>query len=57
MTLKEAMDLIGNILGPDVEDILYCGLPDGTSSEWGYDEQLAIDIAAVILKWRERQKK
>lgn len=56
MTQEQALDVIGEALGSKVEDILWDGLPDGADSEWGYDEQLVLDIGVACVEWIARKE-
>jgi hypothetical protein len=54
MDLKESLNIIGEKLGPSVEEILYDGLPEGSESQWQYDEELINDIAEAVNNWVSR---
>lgn len=53
--LVDALDLIGETLGSDVEETLCDGLPGGAESVWDYDAQLVHDIANACRAWLERK--
>ena len=54
MRIADDISTIGWLLGPDVEEILYDGLPGGSEEGWGYDQELVADIASACRKWQER---
>lgn len=53
MTLSKALRLIGDAFG-DLDSVLRDGLPEGRDSDWGYDEQLVIDIGEAVVRWKSR---
>ena len=54
MNQQEALDIIGDSMY-FVHRELCEGLPDGSNPEWGYDEQLVVEIAEAVVKWHSRQ--
>lgn len=56
MTLQEAIDEISLALG-NVDETLLQGLPEGSNPEWGYDEQLVLEIGQACKSWDERHNK
>jgi hypothetical protein len=50
-----ALDVISEILGPATAQTLRDGLPDGSNSEWEYDEKLVREIGLACHLWAERQ--
>lgn len=56
MTKEQALDVIGEALGGKVEEVLWDGLPDGADSEWGYDEQLVLDLGTACVEWIARKE-
>lgn len=51
--IQKALDVIGFALA-ETETELCDGLPDGSESHWGYDEQLVRDIALAVHRWNQR---
>ena len=54
--LDDAFDVIGEMLGPVVERMLYDGMSEGTNPQWNYDAQLVHDIAQACESWSKRSK-
>jgi len=55
VTLDEALAEIGDTLG-STDEVLLDGLPGGRDSQWGYDEQLILEIGEVCRRWKKRQR-
>lgn len=55
MILSEALEIISEDLY-DTSEELSDGLPEGSNSEWGYDSQLAVEIAEAVIRWNHRKK-
>lgn len=54
MALNEDLDVVQEVLGDTVADVLVDGLPDGADEDLGFDEALVKDIARACLRWRTR---
>ena len=54
MDLNDALDIISDILYNSSKE-LRDGLPGGPDEEWGYDEELVIEIAKACSEWQSRQ--
>lgn len=55
MSKQDAIDLINENLGPAVVDTLLGGLPGGQFPEWGFDDELIMDIGDAVGRWKERK--
>jgi len=52
--LEEALEAISNALYGTYKELVD-GMPGGSYEEWGYDEQLAIEIGQAVDRWRNRK--
>lgn len=53
MNRREALEIISNSMYASYEE-LFDGLPEGSNADWGYDEQLVLEIAEAVLRWKSR---
>ena len=54
MNPDEALKIVSDILYETYKE-LRDGLPGGSDEEWGYDEELVIDIAKACLRFQNRK--
>jgi hypothetical protein len=54
MNKDEALSVISDSLYSAYKE-LSDGLPGGSDEEWGYDEELVIEIAEACIKWKARK--
>lgn len=54
MVTNKAIKIIDNWLGPITANTLLEGQPEGCSSDWGYDNQLILDIAKACENCEKR---
>lgn len=54
MNQQEALEVISGALYGAYKELIG-GLPGGSDEEWGYDEDLVVEIAEACARWKSRQ--